>query len=75
MRAAHAAAQKKMASEIDALNKEVQEATEKATQEASAHGAAPTHPVASVLRAAPVEYTVGLLVVVAVGRISRFRST
>ena len=38
MRAAHAAAQKKMAAEVDAANKQLQEAAEKATTEAAAHG-------------------------------------
>jgi hypothetical protein len=38
MRAAQAAAQKKMAAEIDALNKEVQAASEKASAEAAANG-------------------------------------
>jgi hypothetical protein len=38
MRAAQAAAQKKMAAEIDLLNKEVQAASEKASAEAAASG-------------------------------------
>ena len=40
LRAAQSAAQKKMAGEIDALNKEVQAATEKASAEAASHGTA-----------------------------------
>lgn len=38
LRAAQSAAQKKMAAEIDALNKEVQAARENASAEAAAHG-------------------------------------